>query len=158
MPREEGMAVVRHHSRAAARRSSTARENGFTLIELLVVILILGILITIAVPSYLGFKARAQDATAKSNLRSAVPAVEDYAVDNVGAKGDADGKKGTTGYKGMTATILQASYDAGLSPNLTVVSGKTNATKYCLTDTEGAQTWSLLGPPPLTFHNNAKCK
>ncbi len=81
-----------------------------------------------------------------------------YAADNIGTKTDADGRKNTTGYKGMTAAILRAGYDTGLAANLVVVSGKTTTTQYCLTDTEGASTWSLLGPGPLDFRNNAKCK
>lgn len=151
------MAVMRHPGKAATWRSFGADEDGFTLVELLVVLVLLGIVIAIAVPSYLGFQARAQDATAKSNLRSAMAVAGLYADDNIGTASDADGLKSTTGYEGMTAAILRAGYDAGLAANLAVVSGKTTTTEYCLTDTEGAGTWSLLGPGPVSFHNNATC-
>src|SRR2546421_9724291 len=57
-------------------------ENGFTLIELLVVILIIGILAAIAIPSFLNQKSKGQDATAKSDVRTAQTAMETYYTDN----------------------------------------------------------------------------
>ncbi len=105
-------------------------EGGFTLIELLVVLVIIGILLAIAVPSYLGFKDRANKRAAQSNLRSAIPSAEAYYSDN-----------GT--YSGMTMSALQ-SIDSGINTNI-VVSGL-SATTYCLGVTVGSQAWGVKGP------------
>lgn len=57
------------------------RSDGLTLVERLIV-LVVSILLAIAVPSYLGFRGRAERTAAAANVRAALPTVEAYYMTN----------------------------------------------------------------------------
>ncbi|MBA2424079.1 MAG: prepilin-type N-terminal cleavage/methylation domain-containing protein [Actinobacteria bacterium] len=104
-------------------------EQGFTLIELLVVIIIIGILLAIAVPSYLGFRSRAAESSAKANVRAALPAVEAYYADF-----------GT--YATMNLAALRL-----IDPNVKLDGEPVvTATTYCIDSAVSGATWKISGP------------
>lgn len=71
-------------------------KAGFTLIELLVVIIVIGILAAIAIPTFLGQRAKAQDSAAHTLVRNGLTVLLSASVE-------------TNGFDGLTVALLNES-------------------------------------------------
>ena len=128
-------------------KTRMASEQGFTLIELLVVIVILGILVAIAVPSYLSFRGNASQAAAQANVRSAIPAAEGYYQSPTAGNGS---YTLLTGGAGGTL-VAQA---PGVDPNITVIVANAGQ-GYCISDANSGKKAYYVGGNPGTLPTGA---
>ena len=104
------------------------------MIELLIVVQIVGILTMLAVPTYLNYRTKAKQATAQSNVRSAMTGAEMWYADANGGNGS---------YTGLMRSKLLLE-TPGVDPAVKAVSLNGGA-GYCVEDTNGPYSFDFIG-------------
>ena len=103
-------------------------EHGFTLIELLVVIIIIGILATVAIPTFLKQREKGYRSGAVADMKNAAVALETYATEQNGSYA------GLNGLTQDSALLAEAGFRRTEWVTASITS---TATSYCI---QGAST------------------
>lgn len=123
-------------------------QSGMTLIEILVVILIIGVLTSIAVPSFLGQQTKGQDACSKSMAKQMHTAAETYFQDH------------NNSYVGMTIPDLHeietsitsaggcatgnGTQSTGMTATATGCSGGAGSDSFCVGSLSQTGNWFMI--------------
>ena len=103
------------------------RGAGFHLTEVLVTAMVIGLLASVAIPSYRAFQGRAHTAAAEAAVRSVLPAVEAYVLHN----GDYGFDRTVDGTPAKSAAEALRSYGGAL-PRGVAVASVGGGRSYCV--------------------------
>ena len=133
--------ISRHQRRLARFCRFGRRDNGFTLTELAIAMVVLGVIASIAIPSFLGSRNNAYDKEAQTSIENVLRAAK-FHYQSQGDFSDASSLQ--CGDSAVLAADLQK-----LETNVDVVASSVSSTNSRIVSVQAVSTWNsnaeLLG-------------